>query len=109
MTNNNLSGGKIEDRLEACRTYLNLSKSDFSISLGLNPQEYSKYFTEKKTKRNPSLLVENIISLGISADWYLTGVGEMLLKNIERRLPEAKRYEEAGRYLEMAVNALKGE
>jgi len=53
--------------------------------------------------------VENIISLGISADWYLTGVGEMLLKNIERRLPEAKRYEDAGRYLEMAVNTLKGE
>lgn len=86
-----------------------MSKSDFSIKLGINPQEYSKYFTDKKTKRNPSLLVENIISLGISADWYLTGEGEMLLKNVQRKSPESGRYEKAGKLLEAAINALNGE
>jgi len=57
--------------------------------------------------KKPSNLVKSLIELGINGNWYLTGEGEMFLMDAQGGAPESRRYEEAGRLLEAAVNALK--
>ena len=78
----------IEDRLEIVREHFGMNRGKFAEHLGLVPQNYARFFPSQDgapAKQNASHLATRLMSIGISANWYLGEVGPMLLKDCERR------------------------
>jgi len=83
---------------------LGMTNSQFSKQIKKSLANVTEY---RENKRRAIHLVPFLVELGINGNWYLTGEGEMMLKDVHGAAPESRRYEQAGRFLEMAVNALK--
>ena len=97
---------KISERLELVRNTLGKGKTEFSSLLGIAPQTYSKYFIDSKERRNPELLVTKLLSIGINANWYLTGKGEMFLPDTDEGKTTDPKVEQANKHFMEAVRLM---
>jgi hypothetical protein len=94
------SDKNISERLEKVRLALNLGKGEMADKLGIYPQDYSKFFPGSdnvESKRKPATLVVELLNLGVNANWYLTGVGEMFLSDMSVKSVSNPRIEEANK------------
>ena len=78
----------IWERLEEIREYLGLNRGKFAEVLGIAPQNYIRLFPsqgETLPRQNPAQFAQQIFKIGISANWFLGGIGPMLVRDCERR------------------------
>ncbi|NTV99037.1 MAG: helix-turn-helix transcriptional regulator [Chlorobiaceae bacterium] len=103
------SDKNISERLEKVRLALNLRKGAMANKLGISPGDYSKFFPspdDSESRRKPATLVIELLNLGVNANWYLTGIGEMFLSDSGNRNAPDPRIEKAGRLLREAVQLI---
>ena len=79
--------------LESVRVALNKSYKDIADIFGVTPDSFKMYVRNTGGKKASSKVTE-IIGLGVSGNWYLTGQGEMFNKKGD---PEYDSYAEIGR------------
>lgn len=94
-----ISEKNITDRLLSLMEKLGANKTQMAEKLGIKPQNFSKYLLEQDVphSRNPEMLASKLTVIGVNADWYLTGKGEMFVKDIPGRDEMSKHYETIGR------------
>ena len=103
------SDKNISERLEKVRLALNLRKGVMAEKLGINPGDYSKFFpstADGESRRKPATVVRELLNLGVNANWYLTGIGEMFLSDSTNRNAPNPRIEKAGQLLREAVQLI---
>jgi hypothetical protein len=88
-----LSEKDIGKNLEKVRVHFKDSYEDFAARVGLTANTLKMYIRVNGGKK-PSSKVTEIIGLGVSGNWYLTGIGEMFNKKGD---PEHDAYAEIGR------------
>ncbi len=94
-----ISEKKITARLLSLMENLGVNKTQMAEKLDIKPQNFSKYLLEQDVphRRNPEMLASKLTTIGVNADWYLTGKGEMFVKDIPSRDEMSKHYEKIGR------------
>ena len=94
-----ISEKKITERLLSLMGKMGVNKTQMAEKLGIKPQNFSKYLLEQSVphRRNPEMLASKLTVIGVNADWYLTGKGEMFVKDIPGRDEMSKHYEKIGR------------
>jgi len=80
-----LSEPQIGDNLRRIFAHTGLSQKDFCTKSGIDYANISNYM-KAKGNNLPSAKVKNIIELGYNGTWYLTGVGEMVNKHIDKEV-----------------------
>jgi len=73
----------IADRLKATRASFSLNQKEFASKSGVGFSTYQKY--EMGLSLPGADAISGFMRLGISANWLLTGEGEMLLSDVQPR------------------------
>lgn len=89
-----LSDKQMTANLNAVKKAKKINTKELAKALGITPQNASAFLNGHRRVEN---IVPNLIQIGVSADWLLTGKGEMFLKDIRDRNELSTHYEQIGR------------
>ena len=98
-----LLDSEISKNLQAVISTYDGDEKTISKELSITPTQLREYVTGKRRAIN---LSPKLLDLGISSDWYLTGKGEMYLKDIQSRDEKSKHYEEIGKTVHEVLKKL---
>lgn len=98
---------EISKNLETIVNALGNDYKTISKELSVTSTQLREYVAGKRRAIN---LSPKLLDLGISSDWYLTGIGEMFVSDVKAKTKEESHYEKLGRVVqELVSEAVKAE